>query len=249
MSVWSSLSFTGKERDYETGLDYFGARYFLGAQGRFNGPDEPLVDQNAGDPQSWNLYSYSRNNPLRNLDRDGRACSSVTGADGSIAITDTDGKGCGALYDTKVAYTLTNLDYAAEQFGIVARRTEGPVNLLGIGAGIIATGGGFGMAGGIGGLVELGVASGPLVGVGLTPQAKAYAEELIAGGQKVVALPTNSVTKMADFVINGIVTEYKGLTAAGPTTVKNAIEKAAQQGKEIVIDARKVGITAQNALQ
>jgi RHS repeat-associated protein len=27
--------FTGKERDAETGLDYFGARYYSGAQGRF----------------------------------------------------------------------------------------------------------------------------------------------------------------------------------------------------------------------
>jgi RHS repeat-associated protein len=56
--------FTGKERDAETGLDYFGARYFSGAQGRFTSPDEPLVDQDPSDPQSWNLYSYVRNNPL-----------------------------------------------------------------------------------------------------------------------------------------------------------------------------------------
>ena len=51
------------------------------------------------------------------------------------------------------------------------------------------------------------------------------------------------------FVIDGIVTEYKGLTAAGPTTVKNAIEKAAQQGKDIIIEARRVGLSAANALQ
>ena len=29
------IQFTGKERDAETGLDYFGARYVSGAQGRF----------------------------------------------------------------------------------------------------------------------------------------------------------------------------------------------------------------------
>ena len=55
--------FTGKERDTETGLDYFGARYVSGAQGRFTSPDVPLLDQHTGDPQSWNLYSYVRNNP------------------------------------------------------------------------------------------------------------------------------------------------------------------------------------------
>ena len=35
--------FTRKERDWETGLDYFGARYFSGAQGRFTSPDAPFA--------------------------------------------------------------------------------------------------------------------------------------------------------------------------------------------------------------
>jgi RHS repeat-associated protein len=66
--------FTGKERDSETGLDFFGARYFSGAQGRFSGPDEPLNDQFPNDPQSWNLYSYVRNNPLKYTDPTGEDC-------------------------------------------------------------------------------------------------------------------------------------------------------------------------------
>jgi RHS repeat-associated protein len=57
----------------ETGLDYFGARYFSGAQGRFTSPDKPFADQHPSDPQSWNLYSYTRNNPLRFVDLDGHA--------------------------------------------------------------------------------------------------------------------------------------------------------------------------------
>lgn len=65
--------FTGKERDAETGLDYFGARYYSGAQGRFTSPDQPFADQHAYDPQSWNLYSYARNSPLRFLDLQGEA--------------------------------------------------------------------------------------------------------------------------------------------------------------------------------
>ena len=64
--------FTGKERDAETGLDYFGARYFSGAQGRFTSPDAPFADQHPEDPQSWNLYGYSRNNPLRYVDPTGQ---------------------------------------------------------------------------------------------------------------------------------------------------------------------------------
>jgi RHS repeat-associated protein len=57
-----------------TGLDYFGARYFSGAQGRFTSPDAPFADQNPADPQSWNLYAYGRNNPLRYTDPTGRKC-------------------------------------------------------------------------------------------------------------------------------------------------------------------------------
>src|SRR6266508_3104186 len=66
--------FTGKERDTESALDYFGARYYSSAQGRFTSPDEPLIDQYETDPQSWNLYAYTRNNPLRFVDHYGRAC-------------------------------------------------------------------------------------------------------------------------------------------------------------------------------
>jgi RHS repeat-associated protein len=41
---------TAKERDSESNLDYFGARYFSGAQGRFTGPDDPFADQNTSGP-------------------------------------------------------------------------------------------------------------------------------------------------------------------------------------------------------
>jgi RHS repeat-associated protein len=71
-----TLKFTGKERDAETGLDYFGARYFSGAQGRFTTPDwsaapEPAPYAKLTDPQTLNLYAYVRNNPLALVDMDG----------------------------------------------------------------------------------------------------------------------------------------------------------------------------------
>jgi RHS repeat-associated protein len=69
--------FTGKERDSESRLDYFGARYYSWAQGRLNSPDAPFADQNPEDPQSWNLYAYVRNNPLAYFDPSGRACFSL----------------------------------------------------------------------------------------------------------------------------------------------------------------------------
>jgi RHS repeat-associated protein len=71
MSAVPTEKFTGKERDAETGLDYFGARYFSSAQGRWTSPDKPFADQHIEDPQSWNLYAYVRNNPLRLVDDTG----------------------------------------------------------------------------------------------------------------------------------------------------------------------------------
>lgn len=67
------LQFTGKERDTESELDYFGARYLSISQGRFTSPD-PLYFQEEmlGDPQRWNLHSYVRNNPLRFIDPTGQ---------------------------------------------------------------------------------------------------------------------------------------------------------------------------------
>ncbi len=78
----TSLKFTGKERDAETGLDYFGARYMSSAQGRFTSPDPTfLSEQRLFDPQQWNLYSYTRNNPLKYVDPDGME---VTFADAKL---------------------------------------------------------------------------------------------------------------------------------------------------------------------
>lgn len=68
--------FTGKERDSETGLDYFGARYYGSTMGRFMSPEwaagpNPVPYASFGDPQTLNLYGYVRNNPLAKADLDG----------------------------------------------------------------------------------------------------------------------------------------------------------------------------------
>lgn len=63
--------FTSEERDPETGLDYFGTRYYSSAMGRFTSPDIPFTGQWEQDPQSWNLYTYVGNNPLKYIDPTG----------------------------------------------------------------------------------------------------------------------------------------------------------------------------------
>jgi len=81
---------TSKERDAETGLDYFLARYYSGAQGRFTSPDKPLADQHAKLPQTWNLYTYTRNNPLRFVDDNGLAVKDIVlKASGENEVTQT----------------------------------------------------------------------------------------------------------------------------------------------------------------
>jgi RHS repeat-associated protein len=63
---------TGKERDTESGLDYFGARYYASSMGRFMSPDPGKINpKHLMNPQKWNKYAYVLNNPLSLIDPDG----------------------------------------------------------------------------------------------------------------------------------------------------------------------------------
>jgi RHS repeat-associated protein len=85
---------TGKERDSESGLDMFGARYYGSSLGRFMTPDWAAKPTNVpyasfGNPQSLNLYSYVNNNPTTTRDPDGHcaevlSCTIEFGAGGSF---------------------------------------------------------------------------------------------------------------------------------------------------------------------
>jgi len=95
--------FTAKERDNETGLDYFGARYYSSAQGRFTSPDPQniIFEKDQGrtaeerdrilrsyliQPQNWNKYAYTRNNPLAYTDPNGK-CSAPAGlSKGNVGV-------------------------------------------------------------------------------------------------------------------------------------------------------------------
>jgi RHS repeat-associated protein len=86
-SIGDPYKFTGKERDAETGNDSFGARYYSSNMLRWLSPDwaakaSPVPYATFGDPQSLNLYSYVRNNPLSRADADGHCdwCWNVVGA-------------------------------------------------------------------------------------------------------------------------------------------------------------------------
>jgi RHS repeat-associated protein len=70
--------FTGKERDSESGNDYFGARYYASSLGRFMSPDPIIMnDLRMINPQRWNKYAYVINNPLILTDPTGKDAAYV----------------------------------------------------------------------------------------------------------------------------------------------------------------------------
>jgi RHS repeat-associated protein len=67
LGIGTKEGFTGKELDSETGLGYFGARYYMAALGRWGSAD-PLAEKHL----EWSPYNYVLNNPLTLIDPDGR---------------------------------------------------------------------------------------------------------------------------------------------------------------------------------
>ena len=64
--------FTGKERDNESGNEYFGARYYSSSVGRWMSSDPDLtLKRILPNPQRWNRYVYVLNRPLFSVDQDG----------------------------------------------------------------------------------------------------------------------------------------------------------------------------------
>ncbi len=103
--------FTGKDRDSESGNDYFGARYYASSMGRMLSPDPVIATiDRVADPQQWNKYAYARNNPLSITDPTDLDFN-LTCSDGKTAIcqnglqgqTTTDANG-------KSTFTATDVD-------------------------------------------------------------------------------------------------------------------------------------------
>jgi RHS repeat-associated protein len=63
--------FTGYEKDKETDLDYAQARYYNSQHGRFTAVDPLLASGKSSNPQSFNRYAYTMNQPTTKTDSTG----------------------------------------------------------------------------------------------------------------------------------------------------------------------------------
>jgi RHS repeat-associated protein len=118
--------FTGQERDQESApLDYFNARYYSLAQGRFASVDPGNAGANLMDPQSWNGYGYVSNNPLRFTDPSGKG---IFGDIGSMigsffpGLGTLIGWGIGSIADVATGQSISppGFDIGGAIFGSIA---------------------------------------------------------------------------------------------------------------------------------
>jgi RHS repeat-associated protein len=115
-----SIRFTGKERDAESGLDDFGARYYASTMGRFMSPDSSGYS-GLTNPQSWNLYAYTLNNPLRYVDPSGHTVECKTDAAGCLAAAQAAvGKDAAGQLTTQ---TTTTQNWFQKLFGLSTTTT------------------------------------------------------------------------------------------------------------------------------
>jgi RHS repeat-associated protein len=175
-----NYKFTGKERDTESGLDNFQARYGSSLIGRFMSPDwsddaEAAPYANKEDPQTLNSYTYVRNNPLNGIDPDGHLLdcggqTAVSTGDTSMVVhancIEIPIETVRAWFSTaldKTGDVLQQLGHAAWEWSF-RPRTPGCVashTLAGSGAGALAVGA-VGLAGGP--FAEISVPAGAGVG-------------------------------------------------------------------------------------
>jgi len=166
-------AFTGKERDGETGLDYFEARYYSSAMGRFTSPDEftggptelfaevaahnPTFYADIFDPQSLNKYTYCLNNSFRYLDFDGHQTAQSDRLSNAIDF----GTGYVRGIVSSMSYGWVGGPRSDDSLASRAGQSSGTATVLVVGGYSTYAGGGMSLSGG-GAVVGV-----PVMGVGL----------------------------------------------------------------------------------
>ena len=143
-SSGNTYKFGGKERDAESGLDNFGARYFGGGNslGRFLSPDPVIITPDRlKDPQQLNLYAYVRNNPLKLVDPTGEIleCTGDNKADCFSTLQQLAGDYANRLsMDANtgvVSFNTTGLDLTGNEGGTLVNQLVTSSNTYGFAVG------------------------------------------------------------------------------------------------------------------
>jgi RHS repeat-associated protein len=205
--------FTGKERDTESGLDMFGARYYGSGLGRFMTPDwaaKPIdvPYANFGNPQSLNLYSYVVNNPTTTRDPDGHA----------FGLDDLVGAVTGAVVGVGVELIK---DVATGQ-----KITAGGVISAGVGGAVF--GEGVVNAPETGGLsvIAAGAAKGAIEGAVLNGIQQGV--DLATGAQKQFSGTSMAVSVAAGAVSGGLVSKLPEVSVPGISSGQGNMKSVAQ---------------------
>jgi RHS repeat-associated protein len=230
--------FTQKERDTETGLDYFLARYYSSTQGRFTSPDEftggptelfeqvaphnPTFYADIAEPQSLNKYQYALNNPLRDIDPDGHQTRLADLVSGGVA-----GEGAGGRNST-----------AARIRNGVARVGRTVLNTLNGAASAVSEDNGFGPMDapqnsggrGIGHVVALAQSGAEVVG-GLAVAAGGGAEAIITSPAAVTVVGAAAPAAGVAVTVGGVVTAAHG-ALVGVNTVNNIFSRKTELSKQ-----------------
>jgi RHS repeat-associated protein len=267
--AWTNYPFlTQKERDNETNLDYFLARYYSSTQGRFTSPDEfkggpdelwvlgsgdpekqALAYAEVTNPQSLNKYQYCFNNPLRYVDPDGQNPQDSFENKMQQAIRDLNS---GRINEQQYWDRLRGASVGtAAGLGVIAVALAGKE----AGAAILlwASRNPDKLQQVAAALQEAGGGPpGAITGaVGSASKAElSIAKKLAAEGKNVEVLATGAA-RSADFAVNGIKAELKTLEGVGGVatsgTVKSAIGRALGQSGNVIIDASGVKLTSAEA--
>jgi RHS repeat-associated protein len=220
--VAQNYKFTGKERDSESGLDNFGARYDASSLGRFMTPDwaaKPISVPYAkfGDPQTLNLYAYVENSPLNRIDADGHDSPGQMCPD------------CISQSQTESQVSDTNSGAAATTSAQASRANTAQTNLALSWLNVIEVSGSYGWSVGVSGQAgsaeyqaTSGVTTEGTIGLG--------------GG--------NGEVKVSGDVVNGKVKlgDYEGSVKAG-VEVSSKDGVTAKAGAEVSAGALKAGVS------
>jgi RHS repeat-associated protein len=240
-----NYKFTGKERDAESGLDYFGARHDSSGLGRFMTPDDDTA-QDQANPQSWNLYTYVLNQPTTKTDSDGHSvtiCSNDQNGNQHCQTVDDDAYKAAQQADkNNIGPSLSSLQNSETGSGVITNAQGSPVGNVqwtpdNPGIQILGLAGAMGMAEFKAGVTQmafdaLGIGVGRLIGGGIEA---ARAAQMARAGEEAGAGVEGILAKAASSVGN------QGIKAASREAAEQAAREWVGEGARAIRAGRGTG--------